>query len=158
MHPLIAEVQKAQLKKISELKTGYTVRVHQRIREGEKERVQIFEGLVIAVGHGQGVEKTFTVRKVVEGVGVEKVFPIHSPNIVKIEVRKEATVRRSKLYYMRRRSGKSARLTERHLTDEERAVEEAKMQALLDEAVKAENARKKAEAKTAAPAEETLVA
>jgi len=145
MHPIISEAQKSQLKKMPELKTGYTVRIHQKIKEGEKERVQIFEGLIIKVGHGQGIEKNITVRKIVEGVGVEKVFPIHSPTITKIEIKKKASVRRSKLYYMRQRSGKSARMTERQVTDKERAEEEAKMEALIQEAVEAEEKRKKAE-------------
>lgn len=138
MHSLIREVQATQLKKVPQIKPGYTVAVHQKIKEGGKERVQVFEGLVIKVGHGEGVEKTFTVRKVVEGIGVEKVFPLHSPNIVKLIVKKKAKVRRSKLYYMRERFGKSARLQERHVTDQERAEEEARMEALIQEAVKAE--------------------
>ena len=116
MHPLIRDVQKSQLKKVPEIRSGYTVRVHQKIKEGNKERVQSFEGLVIKLGHGEGVEKTITVRKIVQGIGVEKVFPLNSPNIKKIEVKKKAKVRRSKLYYMRERSGKSARLQERHVT------------------------------------------
>ncbi|MBN2087630.1 50S ribosomal protein L19 [Candidatus Peregrinibacteria bacterium] len=155
MHPLIREEQKKQLNKIPEIKAGYTVRVSQRIKEGTKERIQNFEGLVIKVGHGEGVEKTFTVRKIVEGIGVEKIFPIHSPNIKKLVVIKKAKVRRAKLYYMRQRSGKSARLTERHVTDEERANEEAKMDALIQEAVKAEEKRKKEE-EANNPVEETV--
>ncbi len=147
MHPIVREVQKSQLKKVPEIKTGYTIRVHQKIREGNKERVQIFEGLVIKVGHGEGIEKTITVRKIVQGIGVEKVFPIHSANITKVEVKKKAKVRRSKLYYMRERSGKSARLQERHVTDQERAEEEAKMEAMVQEAVKADEKKKAEEAK-----------
>ena len=116
---LIQEVGNKSLKKMPDLKPGSTVRVHQKIKEGEKERVQVFEGLIIAVSPGNGVNKTFTVRKIVEGIGVEKVFPIYSPNIAKIQVKKTSNVRRSKLYYMRQRSGKSARLKEKHLTDEE---------------------------------------
>jgi large subunit ribosomal protein L19 len=116
---LLHEVGKKNLKKAPDLKPGSTVRVHQKIKEGEKERVQVFEGLIIAVSSGNGADKTFTVRKIVEGIGVEKVFPIHSPNIAKIQVKKTSNVRRSKLYYMRQRSGKSARLKEKHLTDEE---------------------------------------
>lgn len=129
MHSLIREVQKDQLKKIPQIKPGYTVSVHQRIKEGEKERVQIFEGLVIKVGHGEGVEKTFTVRKVVQGIGVEKIFPMHSSNIVKVVVKKIAKIRRSKLYYMRERFGKSARLKERFVSDQERAEEEKRIEA-----------------------------
>ncbi len=153
MHPLIREEQKKQLKKVPEVRAGYTVRVSQRIKEGEKERIQNFEGLVIKVGHGEGNEGTFTVRKIVEGIGVEKIFPLHSPNVKKIVVIKKAKVRRSKLYYMRERSGKSARLTERHVTAEERAVEEAKMEEMVQEAVKAEEKRKKEEEAANPPAE-----
>lgn len=146
MHNLISEAQKSGLKKVPEIKQGYTVRVHQKIKEGNKERIQVFEGLVIKVGHGEGIEKTITVRKIVQGIGVEKVFPIHSSNIKKIEIKKKAKVRRAKLYYMRQRSGKSARLQERHVTEQERAEEEAKMEAMIQEAVKAEEKRKKEEA------------
>ena len=138
MHPTIAAIQKGNLKKVPEVKTGYTVEVSQKVTEGAKERIQKFKGLVIKVSHGAGVEKTFTVRKIVEGIGVEKIFPFHSPNITKIHVVKKAKVRRQKLYYMRERFGKSARLSEKHVTDEERAAEEAKMEALYAEAVKAE--------------------
>lgn len=143
MHPLIRLLQQKLIKKIPEIKAGYTVRVSQKVKEGDKERIQNFEGLVIKVGHGEGPEKTFTVRKIVEGIGVEKIFPMHSPNITKILVIKKAKVRRSKLYYMRERFGKSARLTERHVTDEERAAEDAKMEEYIQEAIKAEEKRKK---------------
>lgn len=153
MHPTIEAIQKGKLKKVPEIKTGYTVEVSQKVTEGTKERIQKFQGLVIKIGHGAGAEKTFTVRKIVEGIGVEKVFPFHSPNITKIHVVKKAKVRRQKLYYMRERFGKSARLSEKHVTDEERAAEEAKMEAMYAEAVKAEEKRlaeeaKKAEAET----------
>jgi len=145
MHPILRDAQKSQLKNIPELKSGYTVRVSQKIKEGEKERVQSFEGLIIKVGSGEGVEKNITVRKIVEGVGVEKVFPIHSPTITKIEVKKKAQVRRAKLYYMRKRSGKSARLTETQVTDKERQDEVDKREALIQEAVEADEKRRKAE-------------
>ena len=145
MHPTIDKIQKGNLQKVPEVKTGYTVRISQKVTEGTKERIQNFEGLVIKVSHGAGVEKTFTVRKIVEGIGVEKIFPFHSPNVTKIHVVKKAKVRREKLYYMRERFGKSARLSEKHVTDEERAAEEAKMEALYAEAVKAEEKRKKEE-------------
>jgi large subunit ribosomal protein L19 len=97
-------------KAVPTLKPGFTVKVHQRIKEGAKERVQMFEGLIIAISSGHGVNKTFTVRKIVDGIGVEKIFPFFSPNIEKIEITKKGRVRRAKLYYMRDRSGKSARL------------------------------------------------
>lgn len=95
---------------------GDTLRVFQKIKDGDKTRLQIFEGLVIRLNSGQGADKTFTIRKVVDGIGVEKIFPLHSPNIEKIEVKKTGKVRRSKLYYMRKRSGKSARLQEEMVT------------------------------------------
>lgn len=114
---LLNHVEKAHLKNSPEIKPGQTVRVHQRIKEGSKERVQVFEGLVIQTGGGSGINKTFTVRKVVSGVGVEKVFPLHSNNIVKIEIVKKGKIRRAKLYFMRERSGKSARLKEVHINE-----------------------------------------
>lgn len=90
---------------------GDTVKVHVKIREGEKERIQIFEGTVIA-RRGSGVSETFTVRRVSYGVGVEKVFPIHSPNVEKVELVRHGKVRRSKLYYLRDRVGKAAKVKE----------------------------------------------
>lgn len=105
-------------KKVPVIQPGHTVRVHQKIKEGEKERIQIFEGLVIRVHGGHGADKTFTVRKIVEGIGVEKIFPLYSPNIQKIEVKKESKVRRAKLYYMRERAGKSARLKESFISED----------------------------------------
>ncbi|MBU2219847.1 50S ribosomal protein L19 [Patescibacteria group bacterium] len=104
-----------QLKKVPEIKAGQTVKVYQRVKEGNKERVQPFEGLVLAVKHGQGLDGTFTVRKIASGVGVEKIYPLHSPTIDKIEVLKKANVRRAKLYYMRARSGKSARMKSQNI-------------------------------------------
>lgn len=97
-------------KNIPDVRAGDTVRVHILVKEGAKERVQIFEGLVIAAKHGKTLDGTFTVRKESFGVGVERVFPLHSPRIVKIERIKQSKVRRSKLYYMRELSGKNARL------------------------------------------------
>ena len=92
--------------------TGDTVKVHVKISEGGKERVQVFSGVVIARDGGGGTE-TFTVRRVSHGVGVERVFPVHSPHVEKIEVERSAHVRRAKLYYQRKRTGKRARLRER---------------------------------------------
>ncbi len=93
-----------------DIKPGDTVKVHQKIKEGGKERLQIFEGVVIARKHGQGVSSTITVRKVVEQVGVERIFPVHAPFISKIEVIKSGKVRRSKLYFLRIAKGKKAKL------------------------------------------------
>lgn len=92
-----------------DFRSGDTVRVHLLIREGDKERVQVFEGIVISRS-GSGVEETMTVRKVSHGIGVERIFPIHSPRIDKIELATIGRVRRAKLYYLRERSGKSARI------------------------------------------------
>ena len=97
-------------KNLPDIHPGSTVKVHQKIKEGDKERIQIFEGVIIAAKHGKGISATITVRKVVEGVGVERVFPIHSPAISKIEVVKSAKVRRAKLYYLREAKGKKAKL------------------------------------------------
>ena len=90
---------------------GDTIRVHVRIKEGERERIQVFEGTVIAK-KGAGVSETFTVRRVSYGVGVEKTFPIHSPNVEKVEVVRKGKVRRAKLYYLRDRVGKAAKVKE----------------------------------------------
>ena len=95
-----------------EIEIGSTVRVHIKIKEGSKERIQVFEGTVIAKKHG-GVGETFTVRRVSYGVGVEKVFPVNSPNVVKVETVRKGKVRRAKLYYLRGRVGKAAKVQEK---------------------------------------------
>ena len=95
-----------------EVNIGDTVKVHVRIKEGEKERIQIFEGLVIAKKHG-GVAETFTVRKKAYGVGVERVFPINSPFVEKVEIVRYGRVRRAKLFYIRERVGKAAKVKEK---------------------------------------------
>jgi len=100
---------------VPEFRPGDTVRVNVRVREGEKERLQAFEGVVIR-RKGGGVNETFTVRKVSNGVGVERIFPLHSPVIAEIEVVREGQVRRAKLYYLRNLSGKAARIRERQRT------------------------------------------
>lgn len=94
------------------IEVGNTVRVHIKVKEGAKERIQIFEGTVIAKKHG-GVNETFTVRRISYGVGVEKVFPVHSPNVVKVETVRKGKVRRAKLYYLRDRAGKAAKIKEK---------------------------------------------
>jgi large subunit ribosomal protein L19 len=95
---------------LTSFNVGDTVKVHQRIKEGEKERVQIFEGLVIARKGGLGANSTFMVRKISNGVGVERIYPVHSPNVVKIEIVKKGEVRSAKLYYVRGRSDNAPRM------------------------------------------------
>ena len=90
---------------------GDTVRVHLKVKEGNRERIQVFEGTVIAKKHG-GIEETFTVRRISYGIGVEKVFPVHAPSIKKVEVVRHGKVRRAKLYYLRKRVGKAAKVKE----------------------------------------------
>lgn len=97
---------------VPELNIGDTVKVHVNIKEGEKQRIQLFEGTIIAKKHG-GVCETFTVRRVAHGCGVERVFPVHSPNVVKVEVVRYGKVRRAKLYYLRDRVGKSAKVKQK---------------------------------------------
>lgn len=112
---ILASVEKSSLKPaedIQKFEIGDTVDVHTKILEGEKERIQVFSGIVIARS-GSGSKEMFTVRRIVAGEGVERKFPLHSPRIAKIDVKRSAVVRRAKLYYMRDRSGKSARLRER---------------------------------------------
>ena len=106
---LVKNVSAEQLKTLPAFRVGDTVKVHVRIKEGSKERVQAFEGLVIAKKGGTGVNGTFMVRKISYGVGVERIFPLHSPNIAKLEVTKPAMVSRAKLYYVRDRLDSSPR-------------------------------------------------
>ena len=94
------------------IRIGDTVRVHNKIKEGSRERIQMFEGTVIAK-HGGGISETFTVRRVAYGCGVEKTFPIHSPNVVQVDVTRRGKVRRSKLYYLRDRVGKASKVKEK---------------------------------------------
>ena len=110
---LIKELNKEALQKeITNVQVGDTVRVHVKVKEGSRERIQVFEGTVIAKKHG-GIEETITVRRISYGVGVEKVFPVHSPSIDHIEVVRNGKVRRAKLYYLRGRVGKSAKVKEK---------------------------------------------
>ena len=110
---LIKELNKEALaKETSKVQIGDTVRVHVKVKEGSRERIQVFEGIVIAKKHG-GIEETITVRRISYGVGVEKVFPIHSPSIDTIQVVRNGAVRRAKLYYLRGRVGKSAKVKEK---------------------------------------------
>jgi large subunit ribosomal protein L19 len=168
---VIAEIEKGQLKKdVPQFGVGDTVRVHYRIIEGDKERIQIFEGVVIARHGKESANANFTVRRMAYNEGVERVFPLHSPRVEQVEVVREGRVRRAKLHYLRERSGKAARVkaqmfgsksSKKSVAEEAPEVEEA--QAATEEAapVEAEEtpettdeaAPVKAE-ETAAPAEE----
>ncbi|HOK20935.1 MAG TPA: 50S ribosomal protein L19 [Candidatus Paceibacterota bacterium] len=101
---LINEVTKDQLKNVPLIKAGMQVRVYEKVKEKDRERIQVFEGIVIAQKHGKGPQATFTVRKVVDGIGVEKTWPLHSPSIEKIEIVRAPKVRQSKLYFIRKLS------------------------------------------------------
>lgn len=125
-------LEKSYLKtKLPGLRAGDTVKVYQKIKEGEKERIQPFEGLVIAMKHGHEISATFTVRKVVDGIGVERIFPLHSPLIDKIDILRRSKVRRAKLYYIREKAAKEVRrkmkpvLIEKEVKNEETAQEVA---------------------------------
>jgi large subunit ribosomal protein L19 len=124
---ILQSIEKDQIRREANFRAGDTVRVGVRIKEGDKERIQAFEGVVIAMRHG-GSRASFTVRKVSYGVGVERVFPLNSPAIDKIEVVTAGDVRRAKLYFLRDLAGKAARLKEREYvetTSEEAATAEA---------------------------------
>ena len=108
----IREIEKSQLKlDLPNFGPGDTVKVHIKVKEGKRERIQIFEGVVIKRQNG-GIRETFTVRKISFGVGVEKIFPLHSPSVEKIEVTRKGKVRRAKINYLRQRSGKAAKVKE----------------------------------------------
>ena len=109
---LVKELTKSQVKDMPAVQVGDTVKVHVKVKEGARERIQGYEGIVIAKKHG-GIEETITVRRVSYGIGVEKVFPLHSPTIDKIEVVRHGVVRRAKLYYLRDRVGKAAKVREK---------------------------------------------
>ncbi|WP_161879219.1 50S ribosomal protein L19 [Alkalibacterium sp. MB6] len=113
MNPLIEAITNEQLRSdLPDFRPGDTVRVHARIVEGTRERIQLFEGVVIK-RRGQGISEMYTVRKISNGVGVERTFPVHSPRVAKLEVTRQGRVRRAKLYYLRNLRGKAARIPER---------------------------------------------
>ena len=151
---LIKSVTANLLKKVPEVRPGYTVRVHQKIKEGNKERIQKFQGLVIKVNSGSGVDKTFTVRGTYSGVGVEKIFPLYSTNIKKIDIIKKASVRRSKLYYMRALTGKAARLQEQYVKEQEVLEDPVEAKAEEDEKKVEENKDEQSET-SGAPSDES---
>ena len=112
MNAIIREIENAQLKsEVTPFNVGDTVRVHAKVYEGTRERIQVFEGVVIKRQNG-GVRETFTVRRIASGVGVERTWPVHSPRIDRIEVIRRGIVRRAKLYYLRDRKGKAAKIKE----------------------------------------------
>lgn len=116
MKPIVRAIGNEQLKKdVPTFKVGDTIKVHTKVAEGEKERIQVFQGIVIA-RKGSGIHQSFTVRRISYGEGVERVFPLHSPRIDKIEIENEGRVRRAKLYYLRGRQGKKATKVKDSLT------------------------------------------
>ncbi|MDH4222144.1 MAG: 50S ribosomal protein L19 [candidate division Zixibacteria bacterium] len=122
---LISVVEGKHLKKkVPNFSSGDTVKVHVRIKEGDKERIQVFEGVVLQK-RGKGISQTFTVRKISSGIGVERIFPLHSPFVSNIEVTKKGKVRRAKLFYLRKMKGKAAKIEEGERMERE-IVEEVK--------------------------------
>ena len=114
-------------KELPNIRPGDTVRVSQKIKEGEKERIQDFEGQVLCRKHGKEIGATITVRREISGIGVERIFPIHSPTLEKIEVLKRGKIRRAKLYYLRKTKGKRAKLKRKEVaTEKEVVIESAK--------------------------------
>ena len=121
MNAIIREIEQDQMKKeLPEFKVGDTVRVHAKIVEGSKERIQVFEGVVLKRQHG-GLRETFTVRRLSYGVGVEKTWPLHSPRVDRVEVVRRGVVRRAKLFYLRDRIGKAAKVKEAIYTKPKKA-------------------------------------
>ncbi len=150
-------------KAVVDVRPGDTIKVHQKIREGGKERIQIFEGLVIRANRAKSLTASVTVRRIASGVGVEKTFMLHSPSILKVEVIKRSKVRRNYLTYMRERTGKSARLTgmefdkeavnavgEEEVAEEEAKIHEAALEAHDEDAAKRAEEEAKEEAKAQA--------
>lgn len=140
-------INKLYLKKIPDIQPGDTVRVHQKIKEGNKERIQVFEGIVLGRKHGKGVNATITVRRISQNVAVERIFPIHASFIEKFEVVKKAKVRRAKLYYLRDAKGRKARLKAKAMgvaVEEEPAVQQTQ----TDESPQEQSGENKTEAQT----------
>ena len=145
-NPVLHQLAAKYEKKRPDIRPGYTVRVYEKIQEADKERLQAFEGLVISVHKGATpADTTFTVRKIASGVGVERVYSLHSPLIDKIDVKKVATVRRAKLFFLRGRRGKSARLSERFTNADEFAIAVAAPEAAAAEEAPVEEAGAKTE-------------
>lgn len=119
--PIVKHLKAEQIRELPTFVVGNTVRVHNRIKEGGKERIQIFEGLVIARKGGTGANATFMVRKISNGVGVERIYPLHSPNIAKIEIVKDDKVRQAKIYYVRERRDNTPRTRRKLVTKKAKA-------------------------------------
>jgi len=151
MSSVIATIERAQLRRVPNFAPGDRVRVHFQVIEGARRRVQIFEGVVIK-RQGHGARETFTVRKQSFGVGVERMFPVHSPKIERIELAARGDVRRAKLYYLRDRVGKRARVRERRYTGPEELIEPG----LLHEATEATDAEGMTAEETVAEAQHEL--
>ena len=163
MQSVVHKVQaKYRKKQVVDVRSGDTVRVHQKIREGNKERVQVFQGLVIRTDRKNSLDSRITVRRVTGGVGVEKSFLLHSPFIVKVEVVKRSKVRRNYLSYMRQRTGKSARLssvdfdrdTTNTVEDDKKLVEDKAPEAEVADDTASEAATESSEAPAAEATEE----
>ncbi len=157
MSTVIDSLERAQLRRVPTFGPGDRVRVHFQVIEGQRRRTQVFEGVVIK-RQGEGVRETFTVRKQSFGVGVERTFPLHSPKIEKIEVAARGDVRRAKLYYLRGRVGKAARVRERRYVGPEEVVERGLLYDPAAEAAAAEAAAAEAAAAEAAAAEAAATA
>jgi large subunit ribosomal protein L19 len=157
MSTIIESLERTQLRRVPKFQAGDRLRVHFQVIEGNRRRTQVFEGVVIK-RQGEGVRETFTVRKQSFGVGVERTFPLHSPKIEKIEVAARGDVRRAKLYYLRGRVGKAARVRERRYVGPEEVVERGLLYDPAAEAAAAEAAAAEAAAAEAAAAEAAATA
>ncbi len=148
MDQKIIDFNKSQkTKQIPEIQTGDVIAVHKKIKEGDKERVQIFKGLVIAIKGKQSSSPTITVRKDSQGIGVEITIPVYSPSIEKIEIVRHSKIRRSKLYYMRERTGKAAKMKVRELSKKEKTQAEEFAKKPKAEALETKPAEEKTEKK-----------
>lgn len=154
MSSIISQIEKQyERDDIPPFNPGDTVRVHYRIKEGDKERTQVFQGTVIG-RRGGGTAATFTVRKISSGIGVERVFPLCSPNVAKVEKVRSGVVRRAKLYYLRDLTGKSARIREKLVAGTAKTAKDAKKVDKAEKAAEAEVAQKAKEAEAAKKAAE----
>jgi large subunit ribosomal protein L19 len=157
MSGVIDSLERAQMRRVPAFQAGDRVRVHFQVVEGNRRRTQVFEGVVLK-RQGKGVRETFTVRKQSFGVGVERTFPVHSPKVERIEIASRGEVRRAKLYYLRERVGRGARVRERRYVSEEEPFEAGVMPADETEARPGEEELAVAEAEAEAEAEETEAA